>query len=338
MSKHDPRLARWPDATRKTVTVDGNYQAEQISGTSKEGAYRWGKSEHGKHKFDLVYDQNAQAWNVIGHDQPQVQAIEISKEKLAFAKEQFAFSQEIAERQITISEAVEKRANKLWKIYNKTYLPVEKAWVAEAARGLPVEYGVDRAAGEVKRSFGLSEGALRQDMARSGIDPSSPKYAALMQDLGIARAAAEQGARTATRRNVQGTNMNLQYQAASLGKRLPSEAATMSGSSVGMLNQAAGVQGAGAAGVMGAYGSLGNMYNAEAGRVSNEAGSQAGRRQARYLADLSQTAELAGAGIGALGTVAGYNNYLNNQPPMSAGGGFGGGPTTNPNYKQPFLQ
>lgn len=171
----------------------------------------------------------------------------------------------IAGQQMTIAGQEADRASTRWRQWQNQYWPKEKEFIAQAFQGISPQAEMDRAGQGVIQAFDKNIKMAQRDLTRIGIDPSSPKYAALLQDMTTARAAAEAGARNEARRNVRDINFARKQYVVGLGKGIPSEAASMASAASPFLSGASssigtGLQGVGnaSAGLSGAVQGLAN--------------------------------------------------------------------------------
>ncbi len=105
------------------------------------------------------------------------------------------------------------------------------------------DYLVGRAAVDSNKSFDESKGVIQRTLSRMGINPNSGRFAGLMQKWGLARAAAEAGAKTRA--------------AQQAGETMYSRLAQLMGVANNGVAQGTGL----ISGAAGAYGNAGGMYN-----------------------------------------------------------------------------
>ena len=115
-----------------------------------------------------------------------------------------------------------------------TYAPGAYQQMASLARYNP-EYQTDVASADVGMAYDKAGDIKEREMQRMGINPTSARYQGLKQQMNLARAAAEAGARTRARREGLDTSFNRSAQMANLLQRLPGEAARFTGMGAGML-------------------------------------------------------------------------------------------------------
>ena len=203
----------------------------------------------------------------------QQQAIDIAKSQAQAAIQAGYMQAGLAATSSRYAEEEATRARERYAEYKDTYLPRERQFVRESFEGLRTEPEAASAGQAVIQSFDKGVQMARRDLARLGIDPSSPRYAGLLQNLTIARSAAEAGARNEARRDVRDINWARKQYAVGLGKGLPSEAASMTAAAGPLISGASSARSAGlggtqmaAGGVSDALGGLastyGNWYNA----------------------------------------------------------------------------
>lgn len=126
----------------------------------------------------------------------------------------------LAEGQLYTAEEVAKQQREL---YTGTYLPVEKAFGAEALYGLDPNYEANQAAIGVQQSFARAPEMAEQGLRRQGVNASSPRSQAILADIQMARALAETGARTGARANAKAQRFGRLGQVAQLGRNIPSQ-------------------------------------------------------------------------------------------------------------------
>jgi hypothetical protein len=147
----------------------------------------------------------------------------LTKEMLDFYERRAAFQERIAGAQ-------EDRANERWNLYKSLYLPVETAFVKEAAGGLIPQEEAERAAAAVRQSFSKDAEMYGRQLERLGVDPTSPRYVENLRSFDLARSAAEAAARNQARRSAVDTNFARKQVVVGLGKGIPSEAASIAAS------------------------------------------------------------------------------------------------------------
>jgi len=83
---------------------------------------------------------------------------------------------------------------------------------------------VNQATIDNTQSFDKARGIGERRLSRMGVDPSSGRFQGLQQQLSMAQAAAEAGARTRARRTGRRESFGRQLSAAQLGQQLPGQA------------------------------------------------------------------------------------------------------------------
>ncbi len=166
--------------------------------------------------------------------------VELGREALAFQKQQY---EEGRPRQAELDKLVNQVVSNMVETQTKsnlasddyisymktTFRPVEQGLVAEAqAYDTPArrEEAAGEAAGDVRTQFGLQREMAARDLARSGVDPSSGRYADLQRSVGNAEAATTAAAANQARRGVETTGRALKFDVAGLGRNLPGAGAT----------------------------------------------------------------------------------------------------------------
>ena len=219
--------------------------------------------------------------------------IGLNEDALALQAEALAFSYDIANRMTEIAEEDAERARQQWDTYTTHYLPGEIEFIRSSFAGIPIDLETGWASAGVKASFDKAGETQRRNLARMGIDPTSGAFAQSEEDMAIARAAAEAGARNDARRVVRDTNYERERQAVSIGRGIPQTAS-------GISSQAASAYGAAGAGVNSA---AGNASQTSVGIGQNYASmyqSDQNRKAAEDQADADELSGLFG-GLGAIG-------------------------------------
>lgn len=206
-----------------------------------------------------------------GQDEEQNRHLDLAEgffsEAIGLSREQFAAQQIISQKLADVAERQQVIAEERWNRFKETYTPLEEAVVSESMRGLSGAYEADIAGAEVRDAYNRSEQMTRRRLSSYGIDPSSPRFASIMQNLDQAAAAAEAGARTSARRTVKDINYNRKVAGLSLGMCIPNQAAQILGSTAGTLGQSSAAQATGLQGfnnIVSSYGGYaGNLYNTD---------------------------------------------------------------------------
>jgi len=115
--------------------------------------------------------------------------------------------------------------------YRRTFQPLNERIVSEA----PINSNdlVDRASLDTGLAFDKARGIQSRNLSRMGVNPNSGRFQGLQQQLQLAQAAAEAGAKTRARRSGRRESFERMIAAAGLGRNLPGQAtsAMQSGSS-----------------------------------------------------------------------------------------------------------
>lgn len=163
----------------------------------------------------------------------------MSKEQLAWAKEQYAQDREIADKVIGsalktqgINErnAAEDRA-----FYMQNYRPLEQSLVNDAqsyATGDRKAYEAGRAASAVTQQFDQARNAATQNLEAFGVDPTSTRFAALDLGMRTQQAAAAAAAQNQATVNAENTGRMLRSEAINVGKGYPGQIAATYGTSL----------------------------------------------------------------------------------------------------------
>lgn len=197
------------------------------------------------------------------------------------------------------------RATELWNVYKNEYLPGELAWAKESYAGIPTDPELAWASHDVGRSYDKAIGIQERNLERMGINPASPQYQALQANYGIARSAAEAGARNQARRNIRDVNYERRRQAVAMGKGIPATASGITAQGAGMFGQAAG-------GLANVYGQQsGQMFQAEQAALGRDFASEQAHRDRKAAATANvwgAVADIISGGLGALGTYYGMKD------------------------------
>jgi hypothetical protein len=167
---------------------------------------------------------------------------ELGYASLAVSEEMAAAQLELAAKQAEIAERQQAMSEEQYRIWKVNYLPLEREIVQAAGVGIDPGYYAGRAAADVNASFDKAGEVNTRNMARMGIDASSGRFAQMDAEMEIARAAAEAGASTQARNVVADTNYQRKMNAASIGRNIPSTAASMSANAANTYGSAAGTQ------------------------------------------------------------------------------------------------
>jgi len=210
------------------------------------------------------------------------------------SQESLAQQGELAQAQIGLSADQVALMEDQWRLYKDTYAGTEKKWANAARAGIPTDYYVARAGQDVNQAFDGTRQKYAKELQRMGIDPSSPRFAAILADVDIAQAAALAGAKTRTRTAINDANYARLGEVGKTGRGIPSEASSMLSAASGALGQASNAYQAGYGDVNSALSALGNVA--------------LGREQAYNQTQLQQSANSAArttSMYGAIGTIGG---------------------------------
>jgi len=173
------------------------------------------------------------------------------------ARQQLSMTQAITSRTLSLAEMEQQLAEEQWAHYKEIYKPGEIAFVAEAFEGIPAEPTIEAAGADVRQAFSQEQEMVKRELEGLGLNPGDPKYAQILSDVDVARAAAEAGAKTQARMDVEAQNYAMARDVVGLGKGLPSEAATMAASGANATTQAGDTANAGYSGM---YNTTNMMY------------------------------------------------------------------------------
>lgn len=158
--------------------------------------------------------------------------VAFGREQLAWAKERDLYNQGIQEQIRLYSQqlmdeqrdiARQDRARTL-----DVFRPVEDRLISEAEQYDTPERRMmeaGRASTAVAQQFGNQRQALEMQLAASGVNPNSSRFAGTFANLGINQAAAQAGAATNAARNVENTGRAMRADVVNLGRGLPSTVA-----------------------------------------------------------------------------------------------------------------
>ena len=115
-----------------------------------------------------------------------------------------------------------------WDRYQKVFAPLEDKYVQDAQNyDTPEQYA--KAAGDASATVSQQFSKARGQLARSGLDTSSPAYMASMAGLDQAQAAQDAVSQNSARQGVKDTAWARKTDALSLGKGLPAQASASLG-------------------------------------------------------------------------------------------------------------
>lgn len=171
----------------------------------------------------------------------------VSREQLAWAREQFGQNKELMERvldvQLPIMESEAEEGRALRERYNEVFQPIEDSLISESqeyASGARSDYDAGRAMASVSQSFDAARSNALARMESYGVDPSQTRAAALDSGIRVQEAAMKAAAGTQSRLNTENTGRALRGEAINIGRGLPSNIAGAYGTAM-----AAGQQGMG---------------------------------------------------------------------------------------------
>lgn len=232
---------------------------------------------------------------------------ELGREQLEFARVQYQdakpFLQRIASAQEGMMQQQQDQAADYYRYNVGTYRPLERGLVRDAERFNTSQYrqGIQaRAAADASRAFSQGQQALTRSMGAMGVNPSSPRYAALVQQNATQNAAQRAAAMTQAGERADQMGYARRLEVSGLGRNLP------------------GTANAAYAGALGAGNSAGQNFQSPGQNY------MAGQAAANATTMSGQQARIQG-----LGTVlnAQTNAYVNGQSdsPLGAIGGILGG-------------
>ena len=178
--------------------------------------------------------ENAAATREIG-----LRQVELGEATLDFYKQQYTdtlpFFERLAEAAITSSETQNKNAEEYMEYWRSTYKPLEEKLVKEAEEFDTVgnrELLAQKAQADIGRQYANVQGQLTRQLGKYGINPNSGEFAALNAGLLRDKALQSAGAMTDSRLEAQKMGTVMKYNAASLGRNLPGQAAQAYGGGI----------------------------------------------------------------------------------------------------------
>lgn len=211
---------------------------------------------------------------------------EIAKENLEFYKKQYEefkpIITEVLQGEIKTQQEAMRQAAEYEDYMKGTFRPLEKKLTDEAMQfstAAEQEKMARAAVGDIGQAFANMRGQAQRQSRASGINPNSGRFAALNQQLNLQEALARAGAATGARESAQDKGRALTYDAAALGRGLPSNVSASFGTGLqaasgarqsamapGQIMQP-GYQGYSQqmAGVQQGYGTAGGIYGQEFG-------------------------------------------------------------------------
>ncbi len=245
---------------------------------------------------------------------------DIANRQLELANNQFDYTKDVTDRQLGLAEDVTKQqledakwlsdvAKQDRARYEKTFKPVEDAFVREASA-----YGSqerqDAAAAEARADVQSAATSARQSAQREaasmGINPASGRFQGINRSAELGTALATAGAENQARTAQRDKGLALKADVANMGRGLPAQAAQ----SVGL-----GVNAAGAA--AGGYGQAGNAAIANMGGATglgiNTLGSGLNSKMGNHAAYLQSTGIMNAGFQGGMAGYGGMADTLNRQ-------------------------
>jgi hypothetical protein len=238
-----------------------------------------------------------------------------SAEQLAFAKQVYEegkprqaemdrLSKAVTEQQIRIGDANEGRASQAWDRYNKTFVPIEDQFAAEAATAggeADQELAAGRAAADVVSAKAANDEALTRDLTSMGVNPNAGKFVAIKRAGDVMDTASVAGAKTNARVGAKTQGIMLRQNTANLGRGLPAISAAQDGLSLGAGGAAGQSAGMGnnlflqrGAQMQGGYSAaqqgLSDVYDAYNSQYQTQVGAVNAKNQAK--------GQIVGAGVG----------------------------------------
>ena len=111
--------------------------------------------------------------------------------------------------------------------YGRIYRPLNER-IIQLADKAPAHLA-NEASIDVGLSYDKAKGIMNRNLSRMGVSPESGRFAGLQQQWGLARAAAEAGAKTRAKRRAEDVRLERLMSAAGLGAQFPRLAASTFG-------------------------------------------------------------------------------------------------------------
>ena len=183
----------------------------------------------------------------------------LQEDLYGLAKEELAFQKVMAEREMALSSAVQRIAKEKWDEFKSTYGELEEAYFTrDAKEEIPEEYFEGRSDADARLDTARAQ--QQRSLGASGIDPSSPAFAAGEVGIGALGAAGQAGARTGARLATDDAEFSTKSAAVGLGKGIPSESAQMLGTAGSIAQSASSMSGSGLGSVANASNSATNIF------------------------------------------------------------------------------
>lgn len=242
---------------------------------------------------------------------------EIAKQNLDFYKQQYEEMKpiltEVLQGQVKTQEESMRQAKEYEDYMKGTFRPLEQKLTEEAMKYSTPEEREKMARGavaDIGQAFAQMRSQGQRQARASGINPNSGRFAALNQQLNLQEALARAGAATGTREQALEKGRAMTYDAAALGRNLPSNVTASFGTGLQAAQGASntsmvpgnimgqGFQGYGnqMAGAMGGYGTAGGIYGQEFGARMQGYNAQ-NQATAGLFGGLGQAAGMFGGGI-----------------------------------------
>lgn len=166
-------------------------------------------------------------------------AAQVSREQLAWAKEEFAYNKDLLERildtQLPIMEREAEEGQRLRERYNEVFQPIEDSLIREAAEyatGARADFDAGRAMTSVGQAFDAARSNALARMESYGVDPSQTRSAALDAGIRVQEAAAKAAAGTQSRLNTENVGRAMRSEAINIGRGLPGNIASAYGTAM----------------------------------------------------------------------------------------------------------
>lgn len=236
---------------------------------------------------------------------------QISREQLAWAREQYGQDSEIISRivddnlaRMEVNDAAAARDRER---YERIYQPLEDQAAADAESYGSQErqdYEAGRASAQVADQFETARRAATQNLESFGVDPSSTRFAALDLGTRVQQAAAQAGAANQARTQTEAIGRSLRSEAINVGRGYPGQIAGTYGTALQSGNSGANSQLAGTASgasTMGTGTQWGQMGTNNLNTWGNTINQGYANQMAQYNANQQSSSGLGsilGAGLG----------------------------------------
>ncbi len=173
--------------------------------------------------------------------------LKIGEDQLAWNKERYAkeapIYEKIANQQIDSADTAKSRSDSQWSDYQNIYRPIEQRVAQEAT-----DYGgaadqtnqAGKAIADTTAAFDANDANRQRQQFAMGVNPNDPKFAALGNQAGLARAGAAAGAGTKAATDARLLGMSMRQNVAQFGRNMPATSIAQDASALNAGNAAQG--------------------------------------------------------------------------------------------------